>query len=485
MSTSHAGGGRAVPAAASSSGSDEADGAYGSVAPKRPKRVEAGRGRVDRGERGRSDASASASDRPRAPSDALRRRSVLCMSLSLAIHLGGYELARSAVMALFTSDSLGFGNGGEGGLSALPMAVGCVSPFSVGLLWFYARTLERGGPSSALRTHSLICAGAQIVSGWMLKAFDGRLHGSISPAWRLSDVAAWSKPLLFFLFVFQNAYVFSIHPDTICAPAQIMSGWMLKAFDSRLHGSMSPAWRLADATAWSKPLLFFLFVFQNAYVQLLYNQHWAFITSALTPEEGAKAFAPIAGLGSIASTLAAGLVSHLVNGMGLTGLLHAAGVSYVVSAILADFAFGISRIGGFEPSKYDRTSSVGPGEDHATTSQSTTADGGKGAYAPVSTSESAEAPPPPRPPPSQTLPCLKKSNIFRQAYALFRRVPVLEALFFEVVISQCLSSLVNFVYLYKLKSTVADDAERAGWSGSFYAWINGVSGIFQFFVIPL
>ena len=51
--------------------------------------------------------------------------------------------------------------------------------------------------------------------------------------------------------------------------------------------------------------------------------------------------------------------------------------------------------------------------------------------------------------------------------------------------SQCLSSLVNFIYLYKLKSTITNDAERAGWSGSFYAWINGVSGVFQFFGINL
>ena len=59
-----------------------------------------------------------------------RGKSVLYMSISLAIHLGGYELSRAAVMALFTSDKLGFGKGKEGGLSALPMAVGCVSPFA-------------------------------------------------------------------------------------------------------------------------------------------------------------------------------------------------------------------------------------------------------------------------------------------------------------------------------------------------------------------
>lgn len=43
----------------------------------------------------------------------------------------------------------------------------------------------------------------------------------------------------------------------------------------------------------------------------------------------------------------------------------------------------------------------------------------------------------------------------------------------------------NFIYLYKLKSTITDDDMRAGWSGTYYAWINGVSGLLQFLVIPL
>ncbi|KAL7533428.1 LOW QUALITY PROTEIN: hypothetical protein ACHAWF_004494, partial [Thalassiosira exigua] len=213
---------------------------------------------------------------------------------------------------------------------------------------------------------------------------------------------------------------------------------------------------------------------------------WSFITSALTPEEWAKAFAPMAGLGSIASTLAAGMVSHLVDRLGLTGLLHAAGASYVcdTGGLCVRHREDL-RVRAEQVRREYCVSVSGNRRGSRDNLESTTADGGKGAYAPVNTSESAAEAPPPRPPPSQSLPCLKKSNIFRQAYALFHRVPVLDALFFEVVISQCLYSLVNFVYLYKLKSTVADDAKRAGWSGSFYAWINGVSGIFQFFAIPL
>ena len=86
---------------------------------------------------------------------------------------------------------------------------------------------------------------------------------------------------------------------------------------------------------------------------------------------------------------------------------------------------------------------------------------------------------------TNSIPCLQKNTIFQQAYSLFRRVPVLGVLFVEVVVSQCLSSLVNYIYLYKLKVAITDDALRAGWSGKFYAWINGISGVLQFFIIPI
>ena len=384
-----------------------------------------------------SPSSSSSPSSPRGGSGLFsnRGKSVICMSLSLAIHLGGYELSRSTVMALFTSDKLGFGHGKEGGLSALPMAVGCVSPFSVALLWFYASTLDRGGPSYALRTHTLICAGTQIVSGWVLNSF--------------------------------NDYVQIMDDDGV--PSSVQQS------DHVIFGN--------DVKSWSRPLLFILFVFQNAYVQLLYNQHWAFISTVLTAEEGLRLFAPIAGLGSIGSTLAAGLVSVFVERMGLIGLLHLAGASYIVSALLADAAFEMARVGGFAPNKYNKkeedTEDVTTRENSmplasaiSTPTQSATS---KGVYTAVE--QSAKSP--------STSVKYNNGNMFQQANALFQRVPVLGALFLEVVVSQCLSSLVNFIYLYKLKSTITDDSQRAGWSGNFYAWINGISGVFQFFAIPI
>ncbi|KAL3784672.1 hypothetical protein ACHAWO_004887 [Cyclotella atomus] len=334
-----------------------------------------------------------------------RFKAVLSMSCSLAIHLGGYELSRAAVMALFTSDGLGFGKShttksvghSEGGLSALPMAVGCVSPFSVALLYFYGKTLNHGGPRHALRIHTMVCAAAQIICGSIL--------GSLSQLIELKDNRAADIPVKGLLFGVEEPSSFKC----ICS---------------------------------------------------------------VTAEEGTKAFAPIAGLGSIGSTLAAVMVSTLVERSGLIGLLYMAGASFVLSAAFADVAFGIARKNGFEP-KGDADKQGDEDFANEPTKQSLLDEKDDSINSKSSTVNSS------------TSRCCKKNNIFQQAHTLFQRVPVLGALFVEVIISQCLSSLVNYIYLYKLKTTITDDSLRAGWSGNFYAWINGISGVLQFFIIPI
>ena len=60
----------------------------------------------------------------------------------------------------------------------------------------------------------------------------------------------------------------------------------------------------------------------------------------------------------------------------------------------------------------------------------------------------------------------KADNIFTTTSALFTRVPILGALFCEVILSQCLSSLLNFQFMVKVKETILDDEIRAGWTGS-------------------
>ncbi len=98
-----------------------------------------------------------------------------------------------------------------------------------------------------------------------------------------------------------------------------------------------------DSQLISKGLLFSLFVFQSANVQFLYTQHWSFLGSILTAEEGKSWFAPIAGIGSITSTLAASQVSTFVEKIGLIALLCTAGLIIGSSAIFADAAYSVAR----------------------------------------------------------------------------------------------------------------------------------------------
>lgn len=57
-------------------------------------------------------------------------------------------------------------------------------------------------------------------------------------------------------------------------------------------------------------------------------------------------------------------------------------------------------------------------------------------------------------------------------------------MFFEVILQQLLSSLLNFQFMLKVKDTIINDELRAGWTGSCYAWINGISGAMQFLILP-
>ena len=98
-----------------------------------------------------------------------------------------------------------------------------------------------------------------------------------------------------------------------------------------------------DSRVVTKTLLFALFVFQSANVQFLYTQHWSFLGSVLTAEEGKAWFAPIAGIGSITSTIAASYVSVMVKKLGLIGLLCLAAITIGSSSIFAHWAYDAAR----------------------------------------------------------------------------------------------------------------------------------------------
>jgi hypothetical protein len=88
----------------------------------------------------------------------------------------------------------------------------------------------------------------------------------------------------------------------------------------------------------------FIFIAENGLVQLLYSQHWSFMGSVQSKEESAVWFAPIAGLGSIASTLAGMIVSPLVSLLGgLPHLLVVASLFLLACAFCSDQAYQIAE----------------------------------------------------------------------------------------------------------------------------------------------
>jgi ATP/ADP translocase len=78
-----------------------------------------------------------------------------------------------------------------------------------------------------------------------------------------------------------------------------------------------------------------------------------------------------------------------------------------------------------------------------------------------------------------------KLGMIEQAKKLFARVPVLRALFLEILASQGLATLLNVCFVQSLGASIPDDAVRAGWVGNFYALVNFISMSLQFGVLPL
>lgn len=322
-----------------------------------------------------------------------RAQSLGWMALSAGAHFAAYELARSGTLALFTSKTTGFESS-----SALPLAVGTVSPFSVVLLSCYSSLLDKRGPRSTLRF---------------------------------------------------TTYVFAAVLTTCSLILCLCNTKELDAIESKAYKRNI-----------SRFAVFFLFVYQNASVRLLHSQHWSFISSVTSKDEAKKWFAPITGLASLTSTIAAGSISYLLRSLNLFGLLIAAAAIMLLGAKCSDTAYRIAEIHNFSPVKEPEEKPEGeiggeaktlPGgdkwHDNETSPQATATAGTDGLYV--------------------------------KARALFQRVPILGALFLEVLLCQSLSSLLNFLFLVKTKEAIPADEERAGWSGKVSCGYRSVERCFR------
>ena len=127
-----------------------------------------------------------------------RTAAILYMSLANALHFGAYELARSAIMALFTSNSTGFAS-----TVTLTLATGLVSPFSVALLYVHRRVFDRHGPRRSLLYTSIAYAVAMSMTAVVLRlcSFESEDHHSNNLRKRISQ--CW----IVVLFVVKNAFV--------------------------------------------------------------------------------------------------------------------------------------------------------------------------------------------------------------------------------------------------------------------------------------
>ena len=59
----------------------------------------------------------------------------------------------------------------------------------------------------------------------------------------------------------------------------------------------------------------------------------------------------------------------------------------------------------------------------------------------------------------------EEQGLITKARGLFRRVPVLKALFIEILAGQGLATLLNVCFVTKLSESIPDDSLRAGWMG--------------------
>merc|ERR1712176_695200 len=92
-----------------------------------------------------------------------------------------------------------------------------------------------------------------------------------------------------------------------------------------------------------------IFVFRESYVQLITSQHWSFISSILTPSQSSTWFAPISGLTSVTSALAAIGTGKLSTLFGLQGVLALSALSLGISVVFGQLAYHIAKKNGFNP----------------------------------------------------------------------------------------------------------------------------------------
>jgi len=144
--------------------------------------------------RGGADASSDGSINLLGLSVTAQARAVFCMAVAMACHYLSYSLARPTTLALFTSSTVGFAHSP----GAFPLAMACISPTSLLLLFIYTNMLDAKGPRKALRGTTLMCS-LVLSTAAGLVAYLSK-SDSTSNTWMVRTVVGA-------LFVYRESYV--------------------------------------------------------------------------------------------------------------------------------------------------------------------------------------------------------------------------------------------------------------------------------------
>ena len=181
-------------------------------------------------------------------------------------------------------------------------------------------------------------------------------------------------------------------------------------------------------------ILWFLYLFKEAYIVLLIEQYWSFINSSISQQESRRINGVVCGIASIGSIVAGVIGSQLAESIGTTALILIAGLVTIPAALIADRAFVVFG----EPQDKDSNRVEGD--------------------------------------------ALLSNDVGINAFRVERVLVIILGL---VVIGQLVGTLLGLGFQGSLYDAMPDASKQSAYSYVFYAWVNSLAAAFQFFVATI
>jgi AAA family ATP:ADP antiporter len=172
-------------------------------------------------------------------------------------------------------------------------------------------------------------------------------------------------------------------------------------------------------------------IFSDAYIALLIEQYWSFLTSTLDTPAAKKLNGPIMGVASLGAVAGAWLVSGIVERFGTTNMLLVAAASLIPAAIVSDRAYATAG----EPVRRD--------------------------------------------------PADRRRHHTSLGLRLFAREPLLGGILLMVVATQVVAAVVDLNYQTVLQDKIPQPDAQTKWAVQFEAVMNLLAAFMQFVAAPL